>query len=220
MKEGELLYFSEEEFALLMELAGGNDYTLFLSMPELDNQRLTAAMISLFHRGLLSRTGDELVLSKESAYFHEIRNAAHVLLLRGSIAEERTLLCYVCPPEKIWLAELCSGKPADRYRLSLRQSGRMLRWLFDVDILPRPRLRDADAEELRLLLEEDNDWIPNEDPAVKIIKSSCGGRTLREYALYSGTVWRLLQTGEDGVSEARLYTREALNELAQQCFGG
>ena len=43
-----LLYFSEEEFAVMMELAGGGEYTLFLTEPELDDRRLSEAFIRLF----------------------------------------------------------------------------------------------------------------------------------------------------------------------------
>ena len=46
MKEGRRLYFSEEEFALLLELAPGGEYTLFLTEQELDDRRLLPASIS------------------------------------------------------------------------------------------------------------------------------------------------------------------------------
>lgn len=219
MKEGVLLYFSEEEFAVMMELAGGKEYTLFLTQRELDNRRLTEAFVSLFQRGLLFKAGDTFVPSEKGAFFHELRNASHVVLLRKEAPEPRTLLCYA-QEETLWNTEVLDGSPRERYRLSMRRSREMAKWLFETGFLPRPLLKDEDTKELKLLFADELSRDPEGGAIARIQRYSGGGVLQREYALHSGRAGQLLRESDSKKTEIRFYTKETLDEMLRHCFGG
>ena len=219
MREGELLYFSEEEFALMLELSGGNEYSLFLAGPELDERRLIESFVTLFQRGLLVREDDSLVPSEYGAFFHQIRNASHIVLIRVFSPEDRTVLCYM-HAETLWIAELQNGIPSERYRLRMLPSKQAAAWLSDLDILPQPMLMEEDTTELKLIFPEDFTLESDTDTFAQIIKYTGNGIRLREYGLYPGQIGPLLQISDAEDSQVCIYTQEKQTEMLSDCFGG
>lgn len=219
MNKGMLLYFSEEEFALMMDLAGGQEYSLFLSNPIPDTRRLTEAFIRLFQRGLLTRTHDTFELSEKGAFFHEIRESTHIVLLKNLVQEEKTILCYV-HGKHLWLAELFGGNPAERYRIGLYHPRDLAGRLLESGFLPNPKLLEEDTTELKLLFEDDLEQAPDGNEIVQIEKYSHTGKLLRKYLLYRANVGVLMQTTSAKHSQTQIYTKEALREILHQCFGG
>ena len=219
MKEGELLYFSEEEFALMLELAGSNEYSLFLTASELDEQHLIEAFVSLFQRGLLVREKDSFLPSGEGAFFSQIRSSSHIILIRAFSPEDRTLLCYVYK-NTLWIAELQNGIPSERYRLRMLSSKDAASWISDMDILPQPMLLEEDTTEFKLIFPDDLNPESDDEAMVQITKYTGSGVCLCEYSLYSGPIGPLLRISNGENSQVYIYTQEKRTEILSDCFGG
>lgn len=219
MKEGRLLYFSEEEFALLLELAPGGEYTLFLTEQELDDRRLAAAFASLYQRRLLVREGDAFSLSGAADFFQELRNASCIVMLRRERPERRLALCYV-GKHTLWLAELLGGSPAERYRLSAHRRRDLARWLTDSEFLPAPLLTDEDTRELKVLFADQLEREPESGEIARLVRYTNRGEELGSYTLFSGKGCRLLRViGPEG-TELKFYTQDALRKMLRECLGG
>lgn len=219
MREDELFYFSEEEFALMMELSGGKEYSLFLSNPKIDECRLTEAFFTLFQRGFIVRTADSFTASDEGSIFHELRNAPYIVLLQKYFPDQRTLLCYV--QEKIvWVAELQSGSLSERYRLRRLNHQSISKWMFDMEVLPRPILEEEDVTELNAMFSDELNQEPSGELLVRISKHTGGGIFLQEYVLYAGQVGSILQISDGENRQRAIYTRELANNMILGCLGG
>ena len=219
MKEGILLYFSEEEFAVMMELAGGNEYSLFLTEPELDDRRLSEAFIRLFQRGLIVRNAQSVELSDAGMFFRRIRNAHHSVLFRAAYPEQRTYMIYV-QEKQLWIAEIQTGSPYERYRLRMMSPGEMEKWLIDTRNLPQPILMEQDTPELLNIYGNDLEWKEDENVLVQIRLQKSDGSVLREYFLSSGRVGQILQEKNGDSTSVRIYTQESMREMLRKCFGG
>ena len=219
MNENILLYFSEEEFALMMELAGGKEYSLFLTEPKLDERSLSAALVRLYRRGLLLRAGDSFILSESGAFFRELRNAARIVLFRAEYPEQKTVLFYASD-QSCWAAELQNGSRDERYRIRTMSVNEIRSWLLDMRILPMPQLEEADTAEIRAILRGELERIPDisADVTICIQDHDCGA--WQRYELYSEPEDLLVCERADGKRDVRLYTREAFRDMLQQCFGG
>lgn len=218
MKDGELLYFSEGEFALMMELAGDGDYTVFLTEAEPDERTLTEAFVSLFRRGLLVRTPDTLTLSESGAFFREMRNAPHYVVIHGMPPEQCLLVCYI-QGNTIWLSEVRNGSKAERYRLSRHTKHSIRKWLLDVDALPRPQLRKEDVKEIETLFADELKQEPDGTAMARIERFTKNGTCELTCSLYPGAVWLLYrQSGDE--AETFVYTQNEFNNTVEQCFGG
>ena len=219
MKEGRRLYFSEEEFALLLELAPGGEYTLFLTKQELDDRQLSAAFASLYQRGLLVREGETFSLSAAGVFFQELRNASSLVLLCRERPERKTALCYV-NKHTLWLAELLGGSPAERYRLSAHRRGELAQWLTDTEFLPAPLLADEDTRELKVLFADQLELEPESGEIARLTRYTSQGKELGSYTLFPGKGCQLLRVNSPEGTELRFYTQEALRQMLRECLGG
>ena len=219
MKEGVLLYFSEEEFAVMMELAGGNEYSLFLTEPDLDDRRLSEAFIRLYQRKLIVRNAKSVELSEAGRFFRGIRNAPYSVFLQSEYPELRTYMIYV-QEEQLWVAEIQNGSPYERYRLRMLAPEQLENWLIDSGSLPPPVLLEEDTPELRSILGSRLEWKEEDNILASIKKQQNGGPVLLEYTLMSGRIGQILQEKRGDSTSLRIYTLEALREMLHQCFGG
>lgn len=219
MREDELLYFSEEEFALMMELCEGNEYSLFLAEPEINEIRLREAFLTLFRRGLITRTENSFIPSEEGIFFSELRNAPYVVLLRKKEPEERTVLCYI-QKKILWVSELQAGSLSDRYRLRRISRDKISQWMLDTALLPRPVLNMEDTKELYSIYADELNEAPVNEELLRISKYDGSGILLREYALYAGKAGTLIQITDDKNKPLSFYTWDLLWEMLRECFGG
>lgn len=218
MKEGTLLYFTEEEFALLLDFAGGDEYLVLLTQDGLDDRRLPEALVRLYQRGFLVRTQDSFALSKQVSFFHDLRNAEHIVLLHCEQPEQKTVLCYV-QNGTVWLAELLGRNPYRQYRVC--KSNRTEQWLLDAEFLPRPFLQKQDSHELELLFADELEKAAEErQETARVEKYSSQGVLLCSYTIFLGGVGLLMEIQNADGMENRIYTADVLRELLQECFGG
>lgn len=203
----------------MMELAGGGEYTLFLTEPELDDRRLSEAFIRLFQRGLIERNEQGLELSKKGAFFRWIRSSRHSVLLRSEYPERRTCMVYV-QKNQLWLAEIQDGSPYERYRLRVLAPEELEKWLIDTQSLPQPMLREEDTPELLGILGNRLEREEEDRVLAQLTKQDNDGAVLLEYTLLSGETGQLLQKTDGGDTSIRIYTQEAMCEMLRQCFGG
>lgn len=219
MKKGIIQHFSNEEFALMMELAGGNEYALFLAGEEMDDRLLTEAFISLFQRGLLVRKEGGFELSENGAFFREIRKASHVVMIQSNLSVQRTVLLYVNRGD-VWTVEIQPGYSGEQIRLSLRNACKMGEWLLDAGILPSPLLDEEDVKELGSIMEDELESMVENEAVVTISKYTTTGVQVKEYALHIKGADRLLRMSEEENFMVCIYTWEMLSKMLSQCFGG
>lgn len=219
MNEGIYLYFSEAEFAVMLELAEGGEYSCFLTQSQWENRQLVGAFVGLYQRGWIVQTQDMFTVSEKGTFFREIRNAHNIVLIRKQQQNPKTVVCYV-QEGTLWLAEWLSSGVQKRYRLSTMRSNNVRKWLFDSGILQPPLLTDRDAEKLMKLFEEEGEREIPQDTMVQLTKYSGDGKILSSYTLFSNKVGLFLKRQDEKNSEDRFYTVDVLNQMIRECFGG
>lgn len=210
MRQELTLYFTQAEFMLMLELAGGGECSVLSGGALPGKEELTLAFASLFQRGLLRRQGEDLVPDGAGALFEDIRRAPWAVRISGP--EGETAVCYV-RGEELWLVELADVILSRQYRVRRMDRGSIERWLFDSGLLEPPVLTREDLSELDAMEEE----LPGLDRRVllRVEKYRNGGEAVEGYEVFrSGARRRIGRDGQDVD-----YTREALSQMLADCFG-
>ena len=212
----ESLYFSSAEFMLMLEMAGGPDYSLYRTDSEPDRVSLIHACSTLYQRGFLRNDKNEFHLSEQGEIFHEIRLSPFIALIRTTYPQKNTAFCYI-GEKRLWLVELANDSLANRYRLQSLNADELQEWLFDGGILNAPTLTKADAEELsnRFSMKRE---IFHASFLLKIERYRNGGNRISQYGVLEGTCGLFLWQCENGQSATELYTKEALSQMLSRAL--
>lgn len=216
MKEGELLYFTQAELEVMLDLSHGTQHTLYRTGPPPDDAALTEALVSLYQRGFLLRTPDTLAPAPKGSFFRQMGAAPLAVTLETSRPRPATALCYA-DGEALWLCEHIRTQVSERVRVRQLPAEHLERWLYEADILEPPFLTDADARELSALREE----LGPDGPGTVRLRLECrrnGGAPLGVYEVLDGNGLALLRSREGAAEKIELYTLEALRAMLARCF--
>ena len=205
----EVLYFTQAEFMLLLELAGGGECSLLSDGVRPEREALTLAFAARFQRGMLRRQGEGFALEGTGVLFADIRSAPWAVCLSSPEGERG--VCYV-GEEGLWLVELADTILTRQYRVRRMDRLSMEQWLFDSELLERPVLTCEDLSELGALEEE----LPGLDrqTLLRLEKRRNGGPVMELYEVYQNGVQRGISRNGQDVN----YTQEALSQMLTDCF--
>ena len=94
MNEGELLYFTQAELEIMLDLSVGAAHTLYRIGPPPDDDALTAAFTSLYQRGFLTREGDTLSPAPKAGFFRRMGAAPFAVTLKTRYPRPAVVLLY------------------------------------------------------------------------------------------------------------------------------
>lgn len=213
MKSEEGMYYSPLEFAILLELSEGSDYTLCGVGEETDEAALAGTLEGLYRRGLLRSEGEQLVPDGEAEVFAAMRNAPYTVSLWAGGRDRG--LCYT-GRNRIFLIEPGS-LPPPQFRLREMTLPEMEVWLSDADLLPQPLLTEEVAEPLARLFPEDLES-PEGEVLMRLEKYRNGGGFVHTVELVRGRGGRLLVFRDGMTIRAGYQTAERQRELLKLCF--
>ena len=214
MKEGELLYFTQAELEVMLDLSGGAAHTLFRAGPPPDDNALTQAFASLYRRGFLTRRDRSLSPTQRGGFFRDMHKAPLAVALTARYPMESEALCYG-GGETLWLCETVRTALSEQVRLRQFPRERLQEWLYDTGILDPPFLTAEDTRELSELTREE----PSGDTVrLRLEKYENGGKLLGVYEVLSGNGLPLVRVREDERDTAELYTVETLRDMLARCF--
>ena len=225
MNEGELLYFTQAELEIMLDLSVGAAHTLYRIGPPPDDDALTAAFTSLYQRGFLTREGDTLSPAPKAGFFRRMGAAPFAVTLKTRYPRPAVVLLYG-GGETLWLCEYVQTPLSERVRLRQLPAENLEAWLYDADILEPPFLTREDARELSALREKsgepgegaDETGTESGDVRLCLEKYQNGGALLGVYEALEGG-FPLLRIREEGRQEiTELYTVEALRSMLERCF--
>lgn len=213
MNEEKSLYFTTEEFMVLLELADGGDCCLLSTGTMPGTDALTSAFTSLFQRGLIQQNGDRFILSGAGKVFANIRNAPLAVYI--SSVSGKMSLCYA-EVETFWLTELADAILSTQYRIRKLDWASLKQWLFDSGQLRVPVLTAEDVQEWDTLLAVEPDTI-SVRPILRLEKHINGGPIIGDYEVYKCRGrWRV--RWDEGKQDL-YYSKEALFNMLTHCFG-
>jgi len=213
MKEGKILYFSMEEFMVLLELADGSECSLLSDGTVPEDKAFTTAFTALFQRELIQRSGGRFALSGAGKVFDEMRNAPWAVYLSGQSGN--TALCY-SSGDSICLVEIVDMILSAQYRVRELDLAGLKQWMFDSGLLEPPALTEEDLQALEPFLAEEPPP-PAFQPFLRLEKHVNGGPIIETYEVYkSARYWRIHQGNGD---KDAYCTKEALSSMLADCFG-
>lgn len=216
MNEGELLYFTQAELEVMLDLSDGAAHTLCRTGPPPDDKALTAAFTSLYQRGFLTRTDDALSPAPKGNFFRRMAQAPLAVTLKSRYPRPAVALCYG-GGDTLWLCEHIRTQISEQVRLRQLLWENLEAWLYDAGILDPPFLTREDARELSALREEIGET-PSDTVRLSMEKYRNGGALLGVYEALDGGGLPLLRIRENQEETSELYTVEALRSMLERCF--
>lgn len=213
MNDEKYYRFSQDEFIVMLLLAGGTGCVVGLSDEKVDSVGLAEALAELFSEGWVKREGDEFVPDGEGRLFYEISAASHTLLLSAPPQFGRTAMCYVCAGHTIWTCELM----VDGCRLKKRSMAEFCQWLIASGMLEPPAMRAEDIRELEDLYTEDGQAVDSEC-LLRLEMYEIGGKLGGEYNVIRAGGVTLIRYVDGNTVNVRFYTQESLNQMLKDAF--
>lgn len=214
MKEGELLYFTQAELEIMLDLSVGAAHTLYRVGPPPDDNALTQAFASLYRRGFLTRKDRSLSPTQRGDFFREMGAAPLAVTLTARYPRDSAALCYG-GGETLWLCENVRTAISEQVRLCQLPQEKLEAWLYDAGILDPPFLTLEDTRELSEMVERET---PGDTARLRLEKYENGGELLGVYEVLSGDGLPLLRVREGEEESEQLYTAEALRDMLARCF--
>ena len=215
MKEGELLYFTQAELEIMLDLSGGASHTLYRAGPPPDDDALTCAFSSLYRRGFLTRRECSLLPTERGGFFRDMGAAPLAVALSARYPRKSAALCYA-GGETLWLCESVRTVISEQVRLRQIRRENLETWLYDAGILEPPFLT---LEDVRELSEMERKAASDDAARLRLEKYENGGELLGVYEVLSGDGLPLLRVWEGDGETEELYTAETLRGMLARCFG-
>lgn len=217
MRNGEIIYFTEVEFELMLELSEGGKYSIFRSGAALEDVEITRAIHSLFIRRMLRRVEDRFIPNGEGKAFRDIRRAPYVLTLVAFSPNRGSAVVYLAM-DRAWIAEYVTVGRSGQIRLREAGLEDARQWIVDAGYLEPPTLTDEDTVELNALL-SDGFGSEQGQPLLRLEKYVNGGGLLRSYELWSGARGKWICSTEKDLRKNMICTQEAVTQMLEVCFG-
>ena len=216
MNENRLLYFTQAELEIMLELCGGSSIYRTGSPP--DDTALTRAFVSLYRRNFLIRQNGMLVPGPRSEFFRQMCSSALTVVLTSLYPRTGTAVCYA-DGGQLWIAEILRTVLSEQIRLRGLRREELETWLQDSGRMEPPFLTREDTEELSVLTEKTPFRISKDAVWMRLEKYRNRGQLLGVYEFAYCDGLPVISVREGKKAETELYTVEAREEILERCFG-
>ena len=222
MAGSDVIYFTPEEFLLMMEFSGGGEYVLFREEKMPEREDILQAAFRLYRRKYIREEDGKFLPEKNGLFFKKLHDAPWAVLAEPASPEIPDTAFYPAGAD-FYMVEYLQDDRVKTCRLSTITRPGIRAWLTDAGVLDEPFISDGDTEDLNAVFaaqeEDGGDEEENHETAVTFRKTGPGGLLLEEAEVFRNSRgWFIRTAGQEGEGP-EWYTTEALERMLDRCFG-
>lgn len=211
MREEKYYIFSQNEFLLLLLLAGGESCTVGFCVEETDKGEVAAALTELFSRGLIRRAVEGFAPDGDGELFLEIAVSKYAMFLVAPMG--RTAIAYVSS-DGMWVCEPIH----EGVRMKKWDRRELAKWLLDVGFIEKPFIKDEDVNDLNRFVADEIDSFES-TRLFMVERYINGGGLLQIIEIVRYGPVNIIHYKKDDEESFEPYTEEALGRMIEVLFG-